>query len=199
MSIEVETSLHQFFQMSPRAGKVRQDGSQRHGHDGLDLLDGPFFHVEKKHHRPLGRAQAADSHVQMFVFIFPVNWNIIVFDRRYGRRCSGIIGREPVYLLRGGFHMVIPAVPCDAEKPCRESRTAFIPLEREISLQKGLLRDIVGTESVTPAQASQEPSQRLLLDCNQVYELLTGHPLLLREFCFHGLDFLGKQLSAYEI
>ena len=199
MSSEVETSLHQFLQMSSRAGKVRQDGSQRHGHDGRDLLYGPFFHVEKKHYRPLWRAQAADRPVQMFVFIFPINGNITLFYRRYPVRCSGIIGREPVYLLRGGFHMVIPAVPCDAEKPCRESRTAFIPLEREISLQKGLLRDIVGTESVTPAQASQEPSQRLLLDCNQVYELLTGHPLLLRQFCFLGLDFLGKHLPADEV
>ena len=64
---------------------------------------------------PLWRAQAADRPVQMFVFIFPINGNITLFYRRYPVRCSGIIGREPVSLLRGGFHMVIPAVPCYTE------------------------------------------------------------------------------------
>jgi hypothetical protein len=73
------------------------------------------------------------------------------------------------------LQLIVPAIVCDPEEPGRETRSALETFERKICLKQRFLGNIVSTETVPSTQTAQESSQRLLLGCCQLYELLLSH------------------------
>ena len=71
--------------------------------------------------------------------------------------------------------MVEPTVVANLEKPGGESGFAFETIKAHPCLQHGVLRDIVGGETVATAQGQQEPPQGFLLGLKVSDEFFLGH------------------------